>query len=130
MEELPRINLILHNELVHFPEGSTTDRVFFFNIRIKSDRVELEIFFCRHSNTKICFSAQPFGRGTLPKGLGQCCTYYLNLHFFTTFKFVGQFQNWILYLTPNNFPIAIFVATHTFNFPLLFKFFYFPFCCT
>lgn len=38
LEELPRLNLSLHNELVHFMEGSNaTDRAVFLMIRISSD---------------------------------------------------------------------------------------------
>ncbi len=40
IEELPRLNLPLHNELVHFLEGSTaTDRAVFLKIRIDSDKL-------------------------------------------------------------------------------------------
>ena len=38
MEELPRLNLKLHDELVSFPEGSIkTDRAFFLKIQITSN---------------------------------------------------------------------------------------------
>lgn len=60
IEELPRLNLPLHNELVHFPKGSTaTDRVVFLKIRIDSDKLgsisypvvyafaENETFYCK-----------------------------------------------------------------------------------
>ena len=40
LEELPRLNLPLHNELVHFIEGSTwTDRAVYLKIRIDSDKL-------------------------------------------------------------------------------------------
>lgn len=60
IEELPRLNLPLHEELVHFVEGSTaTDRAVFLKIRIDSDKLgsisypviyafaENETFFCK-----------------------------------------------------------------------------------
>ena len=60
IEELPKLNLQLHKELVHFPEGSSaTDRVLFLKIRINSDRLgsisypviyafaENETFYCQ-----------------------------------------------------------------------------------
>lgn len=41
IEELPRLNLPLHNELVDFPEGSTaTDRAVFLKINITINRLE------------------------------------------------------------------------------------------
>ena len=40
IEELPRLNLPLHEELVHFKEGSNaTDRAVFLKIRIDSDKL-------------------------------------------------------------------------------------------
>ena len=40
IEELPRLNLPLHDEIVHFPLGSTaTDRAVFLKIRIESDKL-------------------------------------------------------------------------------------------
>jgi hypothetical protein len=60
IEELPRLNLPLHEELVHFPQGSeATDRVVFLKIRVTSDRLgsisypviyafaENETFYCK-----------------------------------------------------------------------------------
>ena len=60
MEELPRLQLPLHKELVHFPEGSNaTDRVLFLIIKITSDKLgsitypvvyafaENETFYCK-----------------------------------------------------------------------------------
>jgi SAM-dependent methyltransferase len=60
IEELPRLNLPLHRELVHFPEGSNaTDRTIFLKITITSDKLgqisypviyafaENETFFCQ-----------------------------------------------------------------------------------
>jgi len=59
MEELPKLDLPLHPEIVDFPEGSiATNRVFFMKIRVKSDVLgeytypvvyafaENEAFFC------------------------------------------------------------------------------------
>lgn len=40
LEELPRLNLSLHKELVHFTEGSSaTDRAVYLKIRIDSDKL-------------------------------------------------------------------------------------------
>ena len=60
IEELPKLNLPLHEELVHFPDGSNaTDRVLFLRIRITSEKLgsiyypvlyafaENETFYCR-----------------------------------------------------------------------------------
>lgn len=60
IEELPKLNLPLHEELVHFPQGSAaTDRAVFLRIRITSDKLgsitypvvyafaENETFYCR-----------------------------------------------------------------------------------
>jgi hypothetical protein len=45
IEELPRLNLPLHKELVHFPEGSNaTDRSVFLKIRIFSDKLGIIYF--------------------------------------------------------------------------------------
>lgn len=60
IEELPKLNLPLHEQLVHFPKGSNaTDRALFLKIRITSDKLgsisypviyafaENETFYCR-----------------------------------------------------------------------------------
>jgi hypothetical protein len=60
IEELSRLNLPLHEGIVHFPEGSTaTDRAVFLKIKIESDRLgsftcpvlyafsENETFYCK-----------------------------------------------------------------------------------
>lgn len=60
IEELPRLRLPLHEEIVHFPEGSSaTGRVLFLQLRVESKRfgtikfplvyafAENEIFYCR-----------------------------------------------------------------------------------
>jgi len=60
IEQLPRLNLSLHEEIVHFPEGSnTTDHALFLRIRIDSNKLgsitfpvlyafaENEEFYCR-----------------------------------------------------------------------------------
>lgn len=60
IEELPRLNLPLHDELVHFPKGShATNRILFLNIRIWSNQIgdytfpviyafaENETFYCK-----------------------------------------------------------------------------------
>jgi len=60
IEELPRLNLPLNDEIVHFPKGSTaTDRAVFLKVRIESDKLgsitypvlyafaENETFYCK-----------------------------------------------------------------------------------
>lgn len=60
IEELPRLDLPLHDEIVHIPEGGpATDRAVFLIIRVESDRLgsitcpvlyafaENEIFYCK-----------------------------------------------------------------------------------